>query len=140
MSAWRTTMMQTASRLRIHGALTAAAAIAILATVVIIRSAPAALEFRLTVLACAILMLGQGVQLLFDAALFRLGLASDSEEAALLVIDRTLDAMGLRHIPAEPPALLARIAGTRRLLRRQYLVLGTTVAILAFSLLERTGT
>jgi len=138
MSAWRATLMQTRSRLKIHAGLTMAAAIAILSVLVILGSGPA-LEFRLAMLACTLLMLGQSIHLFFDAALFHLGLASDSEEAALLSIDRTLDAMGLRPMPGQTRPLMRRIAGTKRLLRRQYLVLCITLAMVVFSLLEGRG-
>jgi len=137
MSDWQVTLRQTSRWLIIHGAIGAAAAIGLLAIGVIVHDASTTgLWFFLILPACTVVMLGQSAHLLLDAALFRLALASDSEEAALRSIDTRLHAMGLRRLQGEPRALAPRIAGTRRLLRRQYLVLSVTVAILAISLFE----
>jgi hypothetical protein len=119
----------------VHAGITGAVALALLgASVIIFDCSSAAL--RLAMLAFYIVVSIQCVHLLFDAALFRLALAHDNEQAGLAAIDRTLAAMGLRKMPAQPAPLAQRLAGTARLLRHQYIMLAMGAAIFGFMLFD----
>jgi len=135
MSDWRDKLRHTIARLKLHASLTGAAAVGLLAASVVISNGDSpARWFMLAMLVCEVVILAQTVHLLFDAALFRLALTHDNEQAGLAAIDRTLDSMGLRKMPAQPPLLPQRLTGTARLLRRQYVLLAMSAAIFGFAL------
>jgi len=137
MSNWRSELDHVIARLRVHASMTGAVALGLLAAnVIIFDCGSTARWLKLAMLGFCVVVLAQCVHLLFDAALFRLALAHDNEQAGLAAIDRTLTAMGLRKTPAQPAPLAQRLAGTARLLRRQYIVLAIGVAIFGFMLFD----
>ena len=137
MSDWRGEIEHVIARLRVHAGITGAVALSLLgACVTIFDCSSAARWLRLAMLAFYVVLSAQCIHLLFDAALFRLALTHDNEQAGLAAIDRTLAAMGLRKTPAQPAPLAQRLAGTARLLRRQYIVLAMSAAIFGFTLFD----
>jgi hypothetical protein len=114
--------------------MTGAVALGLGAGLVIFDCSFAARWPKLAMLACLVILLAQSVHLFFDAALFRLALTHDNEQAGLTAIDRTLDAMGFRKMPTQPAQLAQRLAGTARLLRRQYIVLAIGGTLCSFAL------
>jgi len=138
MSDWRIELKRTIGRLKTHAGLTGAAAFVLLvASTVIFDCGSAGRWLKLAMLVFSLIMLAQAAHLLFDTALFRLALAHDSEQAGLEAIDTTLFSMGLREMPVQPRLLAPRLAGTARILRRQYVLLAIGVTIFVLELFDR---
>ncbi len=117
--AWRAEAGRTARRLRWQGlaGLAMAAPVSMLAP----GTGPG---WWLTAAPCGVLA-ALSAHLLFDAALLRLAAAQKTEAGGLAAIDARLARLGLRRDGTDPRPLPPRLAGCRRLLRRQ----GTALAI-----------
>lgn len=88
-------------------------------------------------LAFCLAPLGFSVHLLFDAVLFRLAASHETEEAGLAAIDDVLDRMGLRKRDGRSALLAERLAGCRRLIWMQRILLA--VALLLYGILLLDG-
>lgn len=88
-------------------------------------------------LAFCLAPLGFSVHLLFDAVLFGLAASHETEEAGLAAIDDVLDRMGLRKRDGRSALLAERIAGCRRLIWIQRILLA--VALLLYGILLLDG-
>ncbi|MXN50964.1 hypothetical protein GR158_07525 [Shinella sp. AETb1-6] len=87
-------------------------------------------------LAFCLAPLALSAHLLFDAALFRLAASHDAEAAGLSAIDDVLERMGLRQRDGRPAPLAVRLAGCRRLIWMQRILLAVALALFAILLLD----
>ncbi|MCD1262748.1 hypothetical protein B5M44_08270 [Shinella sumterensis] len=87
-------------------------------------------------LAFCLAPLALSAHLLFDAALFRLAASHDAEAAGLSAIDDVLERMGLRKRDGRPAPLAVRLAGCRRLIWMQRILLAVALALFAILLLD----
>jgi len=88
------------------------------------------LGWLLMLVFCGI-VLALAIHLLFDALLFRLAASHETEAAGLAAVDDLLSRMQLRKPDGTPPGLERRIAGSRRIVRRQRLALAICLVIFA---------
>lgn len=138
MSDWRTETARAVRRLCYNGIGGGLVALFLLAVAPLTAGAHgfgAALGWLL-LLAFCLVSLALAVHLLFDAALFRIALSHDGEEAGLAAIDAALARMGLREKPAVPASLSQRFSGCRRLTLLQWLALVAGIALYGILLLD----
>jgi hypothetical protein len=140
MTNWKGTLSRTARALTRNGAIGC-----LLAAVILLAAPPTAGAHGFTgplawalLLAFCLLALALSVHLLFDAALFRLALSHEEEEAGLAAVDDVLDRMGLRARSATPAPLAARLAGCRRLVWLQRAALAVGLGLFLVLLLDGT--
>lgn len=138
MTDWKTAAAQMTSRLRGHCISCGLIALLLLAIAPLTAGADgftAALGWWL-LLAFCLVPLALAVHLLFDAALFRIAISYDSEEAGLAAIDDVLARMGLRARPVVPASLSQRFSGCRRLILLQWLTLFIGIVLYGILLLD----
>ncbi|MNH90175.1 hypothetical protein D3C73_427090 [compost metagenome] len=132
MSDWKTATAKAVRRLRCNGIGGGLGALLLLAIAPLTAGSHgfgSALGWLL-LLAFCLVALALAVHLLFDAALFRVALSHDGEEAGLAAIDDALARMGLRAKPAVPAPLPQRFSGCRRLILLQWLSLVAGILLL----------
>jgi hypothetical protein len=87
-------------------------------------------------LAFCLAPLALSAHILFDAALFKLAASHEREDAALSAIDDVLARMGLRKRNGELAPLATRLAGCRRLVWMQRILLAFALSLFAILLLD----
>lgn len=138
MNDWRTETAKAVRRLRGNGIVGGLVALFLLAVAPLTAGAHgfgAALGWLL-LLAFCLVALALAVHLLFDAALFRVALSHDGEEAGLAAVDDVLGRMGLRAKPAVPAPLSQRLSGCRRLVLLQWLALAMAIVLYGILLVD----
>lgn len=138
MSDWKAVTARVVWRLRCNGISGGLVALLLLAVAPLTAGAHgfgAALGWLLLLGFCLV-ALALAVHLLFDAALLRIALSHDGEEAGLAAIDDALARMGLRAKPALPVPLSQRFSGCRRLILLQLLALVAGIVLYGILLLD----